>query len=132
MKKINTLRANLMYNIFKTTQCDIVVSSMVQALLKQSPSYSEISKCEVCKESNENSFELLYLNNETFGNDFANLSAAIDKNFEKESSCGYCGTIKRIQQEFKSHLFIEVENLKLSRFTHAKNGSSIFFIDSKL
>lgn len=102
-----------MYEIFKTSQCEIVVGSMIKALMKRSPSYSEISRCDFCKDTKESIFQILYLNNDVFGNDLSNLSDAITANFEKDVTCGICKTIKVVQREFKSHLFIEVENSKL-------------------
>ncbi|KAJ6642712.1 NOF-FB transposable element, partial [Pseudolycoriella hygida] len=109
MRKINTLRAKLLYGIFETNSCEFVSTSLVKKLFKHTPSYVEIHKCGLCKESTQHHFFTVHVENHQYDNDLGKLEISIEHNLPKQGYCRNCKLSSKIlDRQFKGHILLEL------------------------
>ncbi|KAJ6639044.1 hypothetical protein Bhyg_11783 [Pseudolycoriella hygida] len=109
MRKINTLRAKLLYGIFETNSCEFVSTSLVKKLFKHTPSYVEIHKCGLCKESTQHHFFTVHAENHQYDNDLGKLEISIEDNLPKQGYCRNCKLSSKIlDRQFKGHILLEL------------------------
>lgn len=102
MKKINNSRAKLLHENFSSNAASSF--SEMAAIITIAPSYTE-TKC--CSETTRRS-SIVYLNSDTFNNDWKNLAQAIKDNFPDSSMCDQCNASPKFKLTFGPHLLIEV------------------------
>lgn len=110
MRKINGLRATLLYNAFQKKKCEHVVNNMINVVMKQIPSYTETITCgrKQCRNMSKRIFPLLCVDNAVFKGNMANLEKAILSNFPESISCMKCGRSMTVNRNFGGHLFVDV------------------------
>lgn len=104
MLTINRLRASIL-STYVSGNAATVISSIVRNYLKDEPSYRETICSAHCNKIK--SFPVVVLN-ESFDNNFANLSRAIVENFPHITKCSRCRKETTFQRTFNEHVFIEV------------------------
>lgn len=112
MKTINKMRAELLFNEYKSNDCAIVISDVIQRFMKHDPSYTENGVCQRkgCLSAKRESHKpLITLNTEVFDQNFDNLAQAILSNFPSAPQCGKCRQpLKNFERTFGVIIFIEV------------------------
>lgn len=103
MTKINTMRAKLLNEKFGSNAASSF-SEMVEQIMKM-PSLTEK---ECCYGTIKN-YPILYLNSQTFNNDFTNLEQAIEDNFPQKSACKQCKRSPGLTRTFQPQILIEVK-----------------------
>lgn len=113
MSNVYKMRASILYNKFKKTKFDLVVSRMISSVLHSIPSYTEFKicdnqKCDAYDDSRETYFEVLSMSNVAFDNNFTNLETAILLNLPELIHCTSCDNPMDLNHTFGDHLFIDV------------------------
>lgn len=113
MQKVNRLRAKLVYDKYKSGDCDIVVIENIKQYLTNSPSLVETSFCSrrscALKETTIN-LPVVSINNTDLENDLDNLEKSVMGNFPDEIRCKQCcNPYKKFERYSGNHLFIEVK-----------------------
>lgn len=130
MRKVNGMRAQILFDHFKTETGQSVATNfthMVNTVLKM-PSYTE----EKCCTGEIDEFPIIFLSSETFQDNFANICDSIYDKFPTTTNCPNCDQFPAIKRSFRTHLLIEVRYyfipvLLLSDFYLFHNDETIFF-----
>lgn len=116
MKKVNNLRATLIYSQYGSGDCSIVVTDVLKRFLKTCLSITENGECDRkgCRSlDHEIVLPVVSIADTIFDNNMANLKTAILNNFPDKSSCKKCRkTLTHFQRDSGYHLFIEVSATK--------------------
>lgn len=112
MKKINNLRAKLIYDEYKSGDCGATLSDIFDRFLRTCPSITEIGECDRkgCR-SNEHDlkFASVSIPESAFNGNMANLKQAIDAALPPEPRCLKCRhPFGKVQRETGNHFFVEV------------------------
>lgn len=112
MQKVNNLRAKLVYDMYKSGDCEIVVIENINRYLANSLSLVETSFCSrrscILKETTMNLL-VVSINSSDLQNDLGNLEKSIMSNFPDEIRCKQCcNPYKKFERYAGNHLFIEV------------------------
>lgn len=112
MRKVNGLRARLIYDEYRSNECGMFVSDMIRRFFKNSPSYSEETVCsrKGCTSVVPGiSYHLITLNCAEFDHNLPNIQSAILQKYCKEKKCLKCShPVDEVKRTFGQHLFIEV------------------------
>lgn len=134
MKKINSARANYLFNTFFSSSFEMNICSMIRRLFISEPSLFEHVTCNNCTHYSSITFPLITLNNILFANDFSNLERAIIENYPEKLACSRCKNDVPCKREYGHHMFIEVNITTMNNtnryilFDQIINYSSIFSI----
>lgn len=110
MKRVNNMRANFLFNRFKTTQFEINVVSMLKELYVDEPSLSETINCKHCDFLNKSFFPVVSINNDAFNNNISNIESAIVDNFPQNIACTNCQKAVDPSREYGNHIFVEISS----------------------
>lgn len=103
MKKINGMRSRLLHEKIGSNSASSF-SEMVKKILN-TPSYTE----KKCCLNVVNGHPIVFLNSNTFHDDFNNLVQAIEDNFPPSSICDQCGKSPKWRRTFQPQIMIEVK-----------------------
>lgn len=104
MKKVNTMRACLLSKL----SYEVEFSSMMYAMLKNTPSYTDDWKCNLCKNSDNMQIVFMRVLNIV---DMADLNDAINSQHrDKMEKCEICKNLDvNFERRFNQHLFIMLD-----------------------
>lgn len=120
MKTINLLRAKMLNEHFGSNAAGSF-SEMVTTIMKM-PSYTE----KECCYGSIKAYPIVYLNNDTFKNDFSNLVRAIEDNRPEALKCTQCNRSPRLRRKFESHVLIEVKKSTVDQCERCRFSTNIF------
>lgn len=101
----------------------MVLTTMLNKVLKNTPSYREFSKCRSCEYSQERIIPIVGVNSNVYNNRMDKLEDGIMNNFPVDILCD-CSNTLETEREFSDHIFVEVI-MRYSIFDNVLN----FFAD---
>lgn len=109
MKQINKIRAQFLYERFKTTQLGTLSCPLLKKLFVDEPSMIETITCERCDFLSIKSLPVLSINHEIFSDQISNIETALIANTPCGiEECSKCGEALVAFYKYGQHLFIEV------------------------